>query len=548
MSFSTLLASTRPRLPLLVRPDPPAALLSTTALFQAAWSGRGSQSSRPRGRFNKGVYEEDETYAPRQASWDANEGGRAGPSGWDRDANGDGFEARPRKPIRKKMPRNPPPPGPPSAEEMAKRERMRVARAERLERMDLTSQLTPQKTCKSTTTTSPVCYPPPIAHSSLHSSRAPLADMGGFTQPKHLRFLNPLDPTRKGKDSHQTRISGDRVRPAEEAYEPHSVFLAVTRHPVRWGHGRATRREVFSGFCKTVDLAEQFRRLNYGVWLDAREASGSGKNAVEAREAQWTAPSESKEYCELAVWPGSSEERSILNRPFYLARKVWEKEAALAREKGEPEPAAPEVAFIPPVSAEWQKPLPPYTSPPIILPLVTVTLPTRPLAATLARLCNAHERGLPFIASIPNADRKDGPAMFRRLLRMRSDRTRQLARDIAERLDGMKGGFFGLRMSAEDIGRGMGEGEGLGVRTRERGTQWAEVSWLEEGSRGWDGIQRDMFLADWKETEEVRVGARLTEEGRKVGEEPARVEQPAEVAQESVAGQAEEPAQLAAAA
>lgn len=342
--------------------------------------------------------------------------------------------------------------------------------------------------------------------------------MGGFTQPKHLRFLNPLDPTRKGKDSHSTRVSSDRVRPSAEAYEPHSVFLAVTRHPVRWGHGRATRREVFSGFCKTADLADHFRRLNYGVWLDAREASGSGKNAVAARAEGWTAPQESKEYCELAVWPGSAEERSLLNRPFYQARKIWDKEAAAARSVGEEEPPKPEVEFVPPVSPDWTKPSPPYTSPPIILPLLTVTLPTRPLASTLARLCNAHERGLPFIASIPNPDRKDGPAMFRRLLRMRSDRLRTLTGDMIERLDGMKGGFFGLRMKAEDVGRGMGEGEGLGVRTREKGESWAEVSWLDEASEGWGKIQKDVFLADWKGVEQIRVGEQLTEEGRKVGE------------------------------
>lgn len=143
MSLNTIIASARPRLSSLAQPSP-ACFLSTSAYLQAAWSGRGSQSNRPKpkGRFNKGVFEEDSS--PRQASWDADE--EAGPRGGRVDE--DGFPVKPRKAPRKKMPRNPPPPGPPSAEEMDKRHRMRVARAERLERMDLTAQLTPQKTCE----------------------------------------------------------------------------------------------------------------------------------------------------------------------------------------------------------------------------------------------------------------------------------------------------------------------------------------------------------------------------------------------------------------
>lgn len=146
MSFPALLCTARPRLSSLPSPSS-LCFLSTSASAHSAWSGRGSQSSRPKprplGRFNKGVYEEDSS--PRQASWDGEAeersyGGRGGEE--------EGYAAPVRKPARKKMPRNPPPPGPPSQEEMEKRHKMRVARAERLERMDLTSQLTPQKTCK----------------------------------------------------------------------------------------------------------------------------------------------------------------------------------------------------------------------------------------------------------------------------------------------------------------------------------------------------------------------------------------------------------------
>lgn len=123
--------------------------------------------------------------------------------------------------------------------------------------------------------------------------------MGGFTQPRHLAFLNTLDPTRKPKDSYAVRVGASRVRPDAEAYEPHIVYLAVTRYPVRWGHGRATRRECFSGFCKESELAERFRLLN--GW----RVSGSG---------YYVGDSASNEYLEQAVWPGSPQARSLANK------------------------------------------------------------------------------------------------------------------------------------------------------------------------------------------------------------------------------------------
>lgn len=330
--------------------------------------------------------------------------------------------------------------------------------------------------------------------------------MGGFTQPRHLAFLNTLDPTRKEKDSHAVRVGASRVRPAAEAYEPHVVYLAVTRYPVRWGHGRATRRECFSGYCKESELARRMDELNYGIWKIP--------TAGEEGEAGWGCRSESKEYLDLAVWPQSPEARSLANKTYYSARKAYARANGTdSKTKIDPALLPP---FLPPASADWTRPPPPYLSPRLVVPLLTVTLPTRPLAATLARLCNGHPRGLPFVASVPNEDRKDGPAFFRRLLRMRANRIRDLTGEIVEKLQGFGGGFFGLRLNPEDKGRGV-EGEMLGEDIEAPGGNWVQVKWLEEESDCWTGIEREVFAESWKDG--VEMGGTWTEAGTPVGED-----------------------------
>ncbi|BGP36409.1 hypothetical protein JCM10449v2_000310 [Rhodotorula kratochvilovae] len=439
-----------------------------------------------------------------QSSWDDDRPPRAH---WERDNRPNDSWSAPRRDLKsetkRKQPREIKHP-PPSPEELKRYEEMRVRRAERLERKDLTAQLTETKTY-----------------------------MGGFTQPRHLQYLTTMDPTRKAKDSRDVRIGPNRTRPAAEAYEPHTVYLAVTRYPIRWGHGRQTRRECFSGFCRESELEERFRALNYGTWVEEKTElvkvkHGQPRQPVTTPE-HWACLDDSKEYLDLAVFPGSPEERSLLNKPTGRLITSLQKERARAHRDATaaaPDAASPDAAFLsdkgrtvaeldeliasahakllPPVEG-WERPSPPYTSPPLVVPLLTVTLPTRPLAATLARLCNGHARGLPFIASIPNEDRKDGPALFRRLLRMRANRLQQVAKELVYKLEGYGGGLMGLRMSPEDRGRGI-EGEGLGesVRAPERG--WLEVSWLDGESECWGGIAKEEYLDSWEGVEGAKSG------------------------------------------
>lgn len=365
--------------------------------------------------------------------------------------------------------------------------------------------------------------------------------MGGFTQPRHLAFLNYNDNTRKEKDSYGVRVGADRVRPAPEAYEPHCVYLAVTRYPVRWGHGRATRRECFSGFCKESELGERMRQLNWGIW---READPKKPETT----AGWTCSSDSKEYLDLAVWPGSPEARSLANKTYYQKRKSIAKEQAAEASEVSGEKVPLDLSSVPatllpeflPAVGDFTRPSPPYFDLPLIVPLLTLTLPTRPLASTLSRLCNGHPRGLPFIASVPNEDRKDGPPLFRRLLRMRINRIKDLTGEIVQKLDGYGGGFFGLRLGSEDKGRGV-EGESLGQEMKSPEGGWAKVSWLDEGSECWEGIEREAIEGDWKVVEGVREGERWTDAGRVVGaetiessDEGASIIPPTQVIEQSV--------------
>lgn len=354
--------------------------------------------------------------------------------------------------------------------------------------------------------------------------------MGGFTQPRHLAFLNTLDPTRKEKDSYALRVGDDRVRPAEEAYEPHCVYLVATRHPVRWGHGRATRRECLSGFCKVSELPQRLKELNYGRWrsegVKLEKVPGMASKRVTV-SAGWDCDKATKELLDLTVWPGSPEERSLLNKPAWRARRNLQKELKTAADAQDLPP------LLPAVDPSWTRPAPPYLDPPAVVPLFTVTLPTRPLAATLARLCNSHPRGLPFIASVPNEDRKDGPPLFRRLLRMRADRTRELTEDIVRKLGGQGGGFFALRLKREDKGRGV-EGEALGEDAHAPEKGWAEIRWLEEASPAWNGLERDMLKAGWEGFEGIYEGEPLPE-SMPTGALTDNLVQPASVADESIA-------------
>ncbi|KAH9929366.1 uncharacterized protein B0H18DRAFT_1117410 [Fomitopsis serialis] len=93
-------------------------------------------------------------------------------------------------------------------------------------------------------------------------------------------------------------------------------------------------------------------------------------------------------------------------------------------------------------------------------PLLSVTLQTRPLTTTVARLSRAYARGTPFYSTVDPHDRKYGPSMGGRVRNMRLNRTHELVVDLARLLRGERGGPLGMRWNPESLGRGI-NGEGM---------------------------------------------------------------------------------------
>ncbi|KAK4687698.1 hypothetical protein P7C73_g2429, partial [Tremellales sp. Uapishka_1] len=97
---------------------------------------------------------------------------------------------------------------------------------------------------------------------------------------------------------------------------------------------------------------------------------------------------------------------------------------------------------------------------PFFVPLLSVTLPTRPIADVVLRLSKGLRGGTAFYAVVPNEERKDGDSFHRRMLRMRIDRLYGLVGDLKSKLDGERGGLPGIRFHQSDRGYGV-DGERL---------------------------------------------------------------------------------------
>ncbi|KAI0919809.1 hypothetical protein AcV5_001777 [Taiwanofungus camphoratus] len=103
----------------------------------------------------------------------------------------------------------------------------RMMKAERDERMDITTALTPVKTY-----------------------------MDGFTRPRDLRASNwfPGGAYAQRKKVYEL--------PPRAAYEPHTVFLLESRYLVKYGIGRVDAHEHFVGVCREGDFSAVLQRLN----------------------------------------------------------------------------------------------------------------------------------------------------------------------------------------------------------------------------------------------------------------------------------------------
>ncbi|KAK7460587.1 hypothetical protein VKT23_009308 [Stygiomarasmius scandens] len=141
--------------------------------------------------------------------------------------------------------------------------RRRILKAERDERMDITTQLTPVRTY-----------------------------MGGFTRPKDLRISNWWPG---GAYSTSSKFYEE---PSPYAYEPHTVFLLESRYPVRYGIGRVDSIEHIVGICRATDFEAVVKMYN------SLEAPAEGLIAMDNARWPWTKSPEPKS----VKWWDSKEE------------------------------------------------------------------------------------------------------------------------------------------------------------------------------------------------------------------------------------------------
>ncbi|KAJ4490466.1 hypothetical protein J3R30DRAFT_85630 [Lentinula aciculospora] len=93
-------------------------------------------------------------------------------------------------------------------------------------------------------------------------------------------------------------------------------------------------------------------------------------------------------------------------------------------------------------------------------PLIALTVSTRPIAKTLARLSRGLSQGKPFYSIVSPDDRKARASFAGRLRSLRVTRMRTLAIEMAQLLAGARGGPIGVRFDEHSRGRGI-DGEGL---------------------------------------------------------------------------------------
>jgi hypothetical protein len=177
-----------------------------------------------------------------------------------------------------------------------------------------------------------------------------------------------------------------------------------------------------------------------------------------------------------------------------------------------------------------QRYIPTLAETPFWRPLLSITVSTRPLAVTLARLSRSLPRGLPFFASISNDDRKTHASYSARMRSMRIDRMESLAVQVAQRLAGAYGGFIGIRFSINDRGRAIG-GEGLEapLPKEQRTIKVAVGNWYRRANEVKEAFRQDAInqvgqvgvgLPDIGETFEI---AGLDDFGRRIDDKTGEV-------------------------
>ncbi|KAJ7471837.1 hypothetical protein FB451DRAFT_1134587 [Mycena latifolia] len=154
-------------------------------------------------------------------------------------------------------------------EELVRITARRVLKAERDERMDVTQALTPVKQY-----------------------------MAGFTRPSDLRTSNWFPGGRY--------ITREKIyeSPAQEAYEPHTVFLLESRYNIRHGIGRVESPEYIYGVCREQDLPDILKMYN---------SKSAGRETLEIMDnARWPWGPQASPKRKVKWWTNSQDMKDTL--------------------------------------------------------------------------------------------------------------------------------------------------------------------------------------------------------------------------------------------
>ncbi|KAF7323160.1 Histone H4 [Mycena chlorophos] len=313
---------------------------------------------------------------------------------------------------------------------------MRVAKAERDERVDITRMMTPVKTY-----------------------------LGGFTRPKILSSSRWFPGGR-------FLVEGRKYeKPSTEAYTPHTVYVLESRYDIRQERGRTEAPEYIYGTCREFELPAVLAHYN---------SYRAPKNVLEWMDNArwlWGAPRHDKGSAIPGALQGNMAQRWKRLEKVHKLRvemglvknstpnaAVQEDSPAGLPALTDEQPAAPQVDGPPrfdiPDFVPRSEYMPTLSKEPLWRPIFTATLSTRPLALSVMRLINRMPTGMPFHSPISSDDRKSRASLPARLRTLRVNRFQDVLVELAAILAGARGGIPGIRFRISAEGRGIG-GEGL---------------------------------------------------------------------------------------
>lgn len=186
--------------------------------------------------------------------------------------------------------------------------------------------------------------------------------MNGFTVPQKIYSFNWLL-----RDGYNNKNAGRFTRPPE-AHEPHTVVLMEGLYPRRYGPGRKSEREYLYRIVRPMDLERLMTQLN------------SPK-----------APKSLLDSMDNSAWPFLKQ----------LKREKKERELAQAQNSVDNEALSDELEDstaekIQNTFSIRDTYLPLIETEPFFRPLITLTLPTRPMAISIAQFCKCLMHGCSF--------------------------------------------------------------------------------------------------------------------------------------------------------